>query len=190
MVKVMYGIIYHSGIKGMKWGVRNGPPYPINQEDERRDLKFEEQKNKSSASVRRAKKSDVDSIMDIFNSISSTERKFLAYDNKASLIRRTIKSERHCYVATHENKVVGFLRESGRPEGFSLLEEIVVHPEFRGQGIATKLLNNYHREFNKTMAKTNAANFKMISMLRKHGYTAQNPDAPRIINWVRNVETS
>lgn len=22
-------VIHHSGVKGMKWGVRNGPPYPI-----------------------------------------------------------------------------------------------------------------------------------------------------------------
>lgn len=25
----MTGYIIHSGVKGMKWGVRNGPPYPI-----------------------------------------------------------------------------------------------------------------------------------------------------------------
>jgi hypothetical protein len=22
-------VIHHIGVKGMKWGVRNGPPYPI-----------------------------------------------------------------------------------------------------------------------------------------------------------------
>ena len=38
------------------------------------------------------------------------------------------------------------------------------------------------------MAKTNASNNKMINILRKNGYIAENPDAPRIINWVRNGE--
>ena len=138
--------------------------------------------------VRRVKKTDVDSIMEIFNSISGEDKKFLAYNNKVSLIKQMIRSERHCYVAIDKTRIVGFLRESGRPEGFSLLEEIVVLPECRGKGIATKLLKYYHRAFYKNMAKTNASNYKMISMLYKHGYSAKNPDAPRIINWVRNGE--
>lgn len=138
--------------------------------------------------IRRAKKTDVDPIMEMFNSLSSEDQKFLAYNNKSSLIRQIIRSERHCYVAVHGNTIVGFLRESGRPEGFSLLEEIVVLPECRGKGIATKLLNYYHRAFHKNMAKTNASNYKMINILGKNGYVAENPDAPRIINWVRNGE--
>lgn len=138
--------------------------------------------------IRRAKKADVDTVMGIFNSISSEDQKFLAYNNKASLIRQIIRSDRHCYVAIYKDTIVGFLRESGRPEGFSLLEEMVVLPEFRGKGIATKLLRYYHRAFHKNMAKTNASNCKMINMLSKNGYLAENPDAPRIINWVRNGE--
>lgn len=140
--------------------------------------------------IRRAKKMDIDGIMGIFNSISSEEQKFLAYSNKASLIRQIIRSERHCYVAIHKKSIVGFLRESGRPEGFSLLEEIVVLPEYRGNGVATKLLDYYHRAFVKNMAKTNAANKKMINLLCKCGYSSENPNAPRIINWVRNGEKS
>lgn len=143
---------------------------------------------RNSVFIRRAKKKDIDSIMKIFNSIGSEEQKFLAYNNKSSLIRQMIRSERHCYVAVYENTIIGFLRESGRPEGFSLLEEIVVLPEYRSKGIATKLLNYYHRAFHKNMAKTNAANYKIINVLSKNGYVAENPDAKRIINWVRNGE--
>ena len=138
--------------------------------------------------IRRAKKTDVDTVMKIFNSISSEDQKFLAYNNKASLIRQIVRSERHCYVAVLKDTIIGFLRESGRPEGFSLLEEIVVLPEYRGKGVATKLLRYYHQVFYKNMAKTNASNNKMINILSKNGYLAENPDAPRIINWVRNGE--
>lgn len=143
---------------------------------------------KSDIYVRRAKKTDVESITEMFNSISSEDQKFLAYGNKASLIRQIVRSERHCYVAMCENSIVGFLRESGRPEGYSLLEEILVLPQYRDKGVATKLMSYYHRAFHKNMAKTNASNRKMISMLSKNGYVAENPDAPRIINWVRNGE--
>lgn len=138
--------------------------------------------------VRRAKKEDVEAVMKMFNSISSEDQKFLAYGNKASLIRQIVRSGRHCYVAMDGNKVVGFLRESGRPDNYSLLEEILVLPECRGKGVATKLMSHYHRDFHKNMAKTNASNHKMICMLSKNGYVAENPDAPRIINWVRNRE--
>lgn len=138
--------------------------------------------------VRRAKKADVESVMEMFNSISSEDQKFLAYGNKASLIRQIVRSERHCYVAMYENRIVGFLRESGRPEGYSLLEEILVLPEYRGKGVATRLMSHYHRAFYKNMAKTNASNYRMRNMLSKNGYVAKNPNAPRIINWVRNGE--
>ena len=28
-----YDYLQHNGIKGQKWGVRNGPPYPLKYED-------------------------------------------------------------------------------------------------------------------------------------------------------------
>lgn len=143
---------------------------------------------KNDVYIRRAKKADVESVMGLFNSISKEDQKYLAYSNKASLIRQIIRSERHCYIAVYDNMVVGFMRESGRPQNYSLLEEILVSPEWRGKGVATKMMNYYHRAFHKNMAKTNALNYKMMNMLRKNGYVAENPDAPRIINWVRNRE--
>lgn len=133
---------------------------------------------KNDVYIRRAKKADVESVMGLFNSISKEDQKYLAYSNKASLIRQIIRSERHCYIAVYDNMVVGFMRESGRPQKYSLLEEILVSPEWRGKGVATKMMNYYHRAFHKNMAKTNALNYKMMNMLRKNGYVAENPDAP------------
>lgn len=133
--------------------------------------------------IRRVKKTDLDEILSIFKAISPEELKFLAYDHKSSLIRQIIRTERHCYVAVLNNKIVGFLRESGRPDNFSLLEEIVVHPAYRAKGIANQLFNYYHKAFHKTLAKSNAANQKIINILTKFGYKAENPDAQRIIKW-------
>ena len=122
---------------------------------------------KNDVYIRRAKKADVESVMGLFNSISKEDQKYLAYSNKASLIRQIIRSERHCYIAVYDNMVVGFMRESGRPQNYSLLEEILVSSEWRGKGVATKMMNYYHRAFHKNMAKTNALNYKMMNMLRK-----------------------
>ncbi len=138
--------------------------------------------------IRRAKKNDLDSIIQLIEQLSDQDKKFLALQSKYSLIRQIIRSERHCYIAEKKGVVVGFLRESGRPQKYSLLEELLVSPNCRGQGIASKMIDYYHNIFNKNMAKTNAANSQMIHILEKKGYIAENPDAPRIINWIRNGE--
>lgn len=138
--------------------------------------------------IRRAKKNDLDSIIKLIEQLSDQDKKFLALQSKYSLIRQVIRSERHCYIAEKEGVIVGFLRESGRPEKYSLLEELLVSEEFRGQGIASEMIDYYHNIFSRNMAKTNTANSQMIRILRKKGYIAENPDAPRIINWIRNGE--
>ena len=144
--------------------------------------------NSDYVQIRRAKKTDADSIMGLLDALCDQDKKFLALRNKKSLIRQTIRGERHCYVAHINGEIVGFMRESGRPNNYSLLEEIVINPSFRGMGIAKKMINYYHNAFHKNMAKTNAGNATMIHLLKANGYLAENPDAPRIINWVRDGE--
>jgi predicted TIM-barrel fold metal-dependent hydrolase/ribosomal protein S18 acetylase RimI-like enzyme len=138
--------------------------------------------------VRKAKKSDASFLGTFLESLSEEDRKFLALSPKLSHIKTVIRSESHCYVALVHNIIVGFMRESGRPKGYSLLEEIVIHPDYRRKGIARELLKHYHRIFSKTLAKTNAKNTGMIALLRRNGYEPENPDAQRIINWSRSVE--
>lgn len=55
----------HHGIKGQKWGVRNGPPYPLHQKEARRLKKASKTKK------------DVD---DIVNSLSTEDKRFLNVD--------------------------------------------------------------------------------------------------------------
>lgn len=138
--------------------------------------------------IRRAKKADVEEVFSILNMLSDQDKKFLAFQNKKSLIRQTIRNERHCYVACVDGKIVGFMRESGRPQSYSLLEEIAIDPKFRGRGIAKKMLEYYHNAFPKTMAKTNSHNSIMIHLLSHNGYIPENQDAPRIINWERKAD--
>lgn len=140
----------------------------------------------NSIQIRRAKKTDTESIMSLLDALCDQDKKFLALKNKRNLIRQTIRSERHCYIAHYNGEIVGYMRESGRPNNYSLLEEIVIHPSFRGMGIAGKMIKYYHNIFSKNMAKTNAGNSTMIHLLTANGYKTENLDAPRIINWVRD----
>lgn len=135
--------------------------------------------------VRKIKKDDYEQVVALLKSISETDKKFLALEPKIALIKQQIRNERHCFVAVNGDKIVGFMRESGRPEGYSLLEELVVHPEHRNQGIASEMLKYYHKIYPKTLAKTNSKNDNMINLLKRYGYSSDNPGAQRIINWTR-----
>ena len=144
----------------------------------------------SSLRIRRTKASDVAPVMELLNSLEDRDKKYLAYSHKRTLIRSETKKGRHCFLAVLNNQIVGFMRESGRPDNYSLLEEIVVLPRFRGQGIAKALLRYYHNAFQKTLSKTNAGNQAMIHLLRSHGYQTEDADAPRIVNWKRDGSDS
>ena len=152
-------------------------------------LKLLDKSAPATLKVRRAKREDLEAVLNLFDALTDVERKFLALDKKLSLIKQMIKKERHCYVACEGNKIVGFMRESGRPNGISLLEEIVTAPNARNRGIAKALLTYYHNAFAKTIAKTNAANKIMIRILQRYGYRAVNPEAPRIIDWERDDQS-
>ncbi len=141
--------------------------------------------SKDRIKIRRVKKTDMEEILKMINSLSDVEKKYLSLNNKYNLIKQVIRSEKHCYVSTLDDKIVGFMRESGRPEKVSLLEEILVSPEYRGRSIAQRMIDYYHNIFDKTIAKTNSKNGAIIHLLEKNGYIALNPGAPRIINWKR-----
>jgi predicted TIM-barrel fold metal-dependent hydrolase/GNAT superfamily N-acetyltransferase len=136
--------------------------------------------------VRRVKKEDAPILGAFLEALNEEDKKFLALSTKLSHIKTVIRSGNHCYIALVQNTVAGFMRESGRPDNYSLLEEIVVHHVYRRRGIAQKLLDHYHRIFSKTLAKTNAKNSGMIALLKHNGYESENPNAQRIINWSRN----
>lgn len=160
-------VLMHFGVKGMKWGVRKSTQSNGNVEN------------------RKVKKTDFEGVMQLLNGLSTKDKKFLVLDQKISLIKKNIKDEKHCFVATSGDKIVGFMRESGRPNGFVLVEELVIHPEYRNQKIASKMIDDFHAIYPKTLAKTKANNADINTLLPKKGYVADNPDAKAVINWVR-----
>lgn len=158
-------VLSHYGIPGMRWGHKKG--------------------NQTSTKLEKIKRSDLEEIDNLFNKLSTKDRKFLVLDQKLPLIKKNIRDERHCFVSRLNGKVVGFIRESGRPNGFTLLEELVVDPDYRNKGIASKMIDDFNSSFPKTLAKTKANNTEINNLLKKKGYKPDNPDAKAVINWSR-----
>lgn len=138
--------------------------------------------------IRAIKKSDLKSVMNIFESISDTERRFLAFDFKKKAIKSAIKNESGCLVATLSDTIIGFLMESKSDNEFCTLEELVVHPKYRGLGVSTKLLQYYHKIRKKTLAKSKPDNDKINKILRKNGYNIDDTvDNSEVLHWSRNI---
>ena len=160
----------HYGIKGMHWGHKKA--------------------KQITTKLEKANKNDLEEINHLFNKLSTSDRKFLVLDQKLQLIRKNIKDERHCFVSKSNGKIVGFIRESGRPKGFNLLEELVVDPDYRNKGVASKMLDEFNSRFPKTLAKSKANNQEINTLLAKKGYKPDNPEAKSVINWSRQTSNT
>jgi hypothetical protein len=119
-------------------------------------------------------------LEEIINSLSEEDKKFLALKYKTSILRECVRKEKHIYLIFYENDVVGFFRESGRPKGFYLIEELAIINRYRGKHIATDVLQQCKQMFPSHIIKTNGSNFIMNGILQKLGYVG---DGKKIITW-------
>lgn len=122
-------------------------------------------------------------VWEMLHSLDKTDINYLAINKKWNVIRSNLKSNRHVYILCDGEKIVGFFRESGRENGFNMLEEIVIFPKYRGQGYSKKIMDYFVEFFPKSYAKTHAKNDKIIGLLEKYNYVKES--GSRIINWSR-----
>lgn len=117
----------------------------------------------------------------LFSSLSKRDKDFLAIDHKMKVIRECMRKKKHIYVIISENQFAGFFRESGRSNGYSLLEELVILPQFRGKGLANETMGFFMKMYPSSYAKTNSKNDIMNNLLIKCGYECVGGE--RILNW-------
>ena len=120
--------------------------------------------------VRPMEEKDINDVLDIFSDISDTDKDFLVWDYKSDDIIQEIENIEHCHVAEIDGEVVGLLIQLDWKLGYSLLDTLVVHPDYRGLGVASKMLDYYHKKFPKSTAKVEKENKTMQGLLKKYGY--------------------
>ena len=117
----------------------------------------------------------------MLKTLSKQDKDFLALDHKMNVIKDCMRREKHLYVIVYEGNFAGYFRESGRPNGYSLLEELAILPEYRGKGLAVQALAFYKKLYPLNYAKTNGKNDIMNALLTKEGYKCTS--GSRILNW-------
>lgn len=120
-------------------------------------------------------------LEELLKTLSKEDRYFLALDCKRDVIRMCMRKERHIFVLLKEGDLIGFLRESGRPDGYTMLEEFVIKKEYRGYGYGSLFLDFFKSNYEKAYVKTNGKNDAMNQLLKKKDY--RHVSGVRIMNW-------
>lgn len=137
--------------------------------------------------IRRVSHKDQGQLMRLLEEIPQEERRFLVLEKKIAIIKSQIKSERHIFVVESNAKIIGFLRESGRPDDGALIEEVYITPEHRSSHLGVKLLAAVRDRFSWAEAKTLRTNQKAIRLFHAAGFKqAAGADNSRILKWTWN----
>ncbi|UCF08229.1 MAG: GNAT family N-acetyltransferase [Thermoplasmata archaeon] len=98
--------------------------------------------------IRLMKENDLEAIVGIDTKVGGAERKEY-YEGKLTLMLDSIGSIATSLVAVYEGKVIGFVMgkvfrgEFGIPEKTASLDTIGVDPEYSGQGVGSKLMEEF-----------------------------------------------
>jgi GNAT superfamily N-acetyltransferase len=96
--------------------------------------------------IRRAKKTDYDQLMNLYNGFVGEDR-YSKYIGD-SFYKVLQEQNSYIYVACENGKLIGFTTFSVRtvvryPKPIAELDELYVNPDFRGKGLGVKLLQTF-----------------------------------------------
>ena len=156
--------LYHHGVKGQSWGVRNGPPYPLTQ--------IRHTRNRAA-------------VNSIYRSMSPEEKRFLAGElDNPKVPKQYVSAKEYGPKGTTVRNTIVYYK--GKPVAFvdvwnnrGKVGEIAIGTrggsEYRGKGFATKAMNdtmNWYKKSNLDELQWNAekANTASVKMSQKYGF--------------------
>lgn len=183
--------LFHHGIKGQRWGVRHGPPYPLKASQKggyqgiRSKLRGGSKKSSKSAS---ASKETGPRLRDQFERVNESQEQSL---KKANPLRGTQAGRENCSSCV----IAGYMRQLGYEATAK-----VVHPPFPPT-LGSMLTDSFPgvKVKSKTAKEFGASPDKAADVLRKQfgdnasgivGYTSRNGDG-HVFNWtIKNGSVS
>lgn len=134
--------------------------------------------------IAKMKPNYVMTIKDMLDGMNDTDRKFISVKEKKSAIYNDLNKCNHCFAILFDNKVVGYMRESGRNNNVHVLEEIYISPNMRGKGISKSALDYFCSLYPNCLAKSFSDNTIMKNLLLSFGFKLIS--GSKILNWSRN----
>jgi len=139
--------------------------------------------------ITHAATSDAEELGRILSGISEGDSKFLALHLKIAYVRDRVRKASHILVARGSNdRIAGFLRWSDRSNDSMVIEELYVHPDFRGKGVAQKLVQNLCSSFKHAEAKSFAENGSVAHVFKSQGFTPKYTPKGTMINWRKDMK--
>ena len=131
---------------------------------------------------------DAQELGALLTNISEQDSKFLALHLKIAYVRDRVRKASHILVARGcDNHIAGFLRWSDRANDAMVIEELYVHPDYRGKGIAQKLVHNLCASFKHAEAKSFAENSSVMHVFKSQGFTPRYTPKGTMINWRKDM---
>lgn len=71
---------------------------------------------------------------------------YSSYENRLDALFDAVLSSDHVITAWDEARMVGIIRSSGDQNFTQYISDLIVHPEYKTRGLASKLMNTYINE--------------------------------------------
>ena len=139
----------HHGIKGQKWGERNGPPYPLKRST---DLKSFDREPITNATI----------------------KKYKSQAPQLSHVRVTKNTYGELY--SKDGKIVGMVNTEKKDDGNIWIQGIEVFGDNQGKGIGHALLDHAVKDLNATHLSVNKKNIRAKGLYDKYGFNTYDED--------------
>ncbi|MGZ0657420.1 GNAT family N-acetyltransferase [Coraliomargarita sp. W4R72] len=147
-----------------------------------------------SVTIRKAKKSDVEVVARLLMELFGQEAEFVPdFDTQARGVRQIVDNPAsgQIFVIEREAKVVGALSllwtiSTAMGGQVALLEDFIIDPEFRGQGLGTLFLNEVLKRARacgclRVILLTDGDNLKAQAIYRKAGFVGSEMKPMRLV---------
>lgn len=147
--------IQHHGVLGQKWGVRNGPPYPL------------------MASGKQLFKSE--------KVTASTIKQYSSQYRQLNHVR--VNSNTSGEILTRNGQAIGMVNTEKKQDGNTWIQGIEVFGNNKGKGLGTQLLDKAVNDYGATHLSVNKGNKIAKAMYDKYGFKTYKSDS--VMNYMR-----
>lgn len=135
-------VLEHHGVMGQKWGIQNGPPYPLNR-----------------------------NALDSYDKEKITESSINKYKDQAKQLSHVrVNKETNGMIFTDNGKLIGMVNVETKDDGHRWIQGLELFGNGKGKGLSYDLLDYATEELGATHLSVNKANIVAKHVYDKYGF--------------------